>query len=345
MNIFAARLMIEEKERQQIEEEKERYEQKLAEEGSDEESQVQLLKNQRSLSSFAPTRLKYVTIQPPFYCCADKRTLSNPHTLAASVLDQCQALAMQFVLLKPLLALVPFILETSGVAYTSHNIVTETHQIDWSSPKLYIYFVLNISVALAFYGLMTFYQATEKQLAWCDPWPKFLCIKGIVFMTFWQGIAITGMSIAGIVDEKSALAAQNMLICIEMLLASIMHHLFFPYQEWQEVVTLLNRSDPPQGYKKEKEREMMNLKDLLAFRDFIGDVKGIITRRAWEGVNIPGVETPTSAAEEGKNKEYSTPPPRVTRGSSYGTSRQVELIESVLDDILDESSHETHNLV
>lgn len=82
---------------------------------------------------------------------------------------------------------------------------------------------------------MIFYTATEKLLAWCDPWPKFLCIKGIVFMTFWQGIAITGMSVAGIVDEKSALAAQNMLICIEMLLASIMHHLFFPYHEWQEV--------------------------------------------------------------------------------------------------------------
>lgn len=39
----------------------------------------------------------------------------------------------------------------------------------------------------------------------------------------------------GLVDEKNALAAQNILICIEMLLASIMHHLFFPYQEWEEV--------------------------------------------------------------------------------------------------------------
>lgn len=228
--------MLEEKERQQLDEKKEKYEQKAdTDDGSDEESgsQIQLLKNQRSPS--LPVRLKHVTVQPPFYCCVDKRGLSNPHTLAASILDQCQTLAMQFVLLKPLLALVPFILETSGVAYTSHNIVTEDHQIDWTSPRLYIYILLNISVAFAFYGLMTFYQATEKQLAWCDPWPKFLCIKGIVFMTFWQGIAITGMSVAGIVDEKSALAAQNMLICIEMLLASIMHHLFFPYQEWQEV--------------------------------------------------------------------------------------------------------------
>ena len=44
-----------------------------------------------------------------------------------------------------------------------------------------------------------------------------------------------GMGMMGVVDEKSARATQNMLICIEMLLASIMHHLFFPYQEWEEV--------------------------------------------------------------------------------------------------------------
>lgn len=62
-----------------------------------------------------------------------------------------------------------------------------------------------------------------------------MTIKVIVFMTFWQGIAITGMSVMGLVDEQSGMAAQNILICIEMLLASLMHHLFFPYREWQEV--------------------------------------------------------------------------------------------------------------
>jgi hypothetical protein len=360
VNIFAASLLKEERERLKLEGELEKYDHPNdGFETDDEEigSRVELLKQHQR--SHQPAKLKKYSIQPPFYCCVDQRTLANPNSLAASVLDQSQALAMQFVLLKPLLAIVPLILESSGIPYHAHNIVTPTHEIDWSSPKLYIYLLLNISVAFAFYGLVIFYQATEKLLAWCDPWPKFICIKGIVFMTFWQGIAITGMSIAGIVDEKSALAAQNMLICIEMLLASVMHHLFFPYQEWQEVRLPLPLSCSShcccdaQGYKKEKEREMMNLKDLLAFRDFIGDVKGIIFRRAWEGVPVSGIDTPPPPGEGDKGAEISSSSPALhrlaNRSPSLGaraTPKQVELIESVLDDILDESAHQaTSDLV
>jgi hypothetical protein len=43
------------------------------------------------------------------------------------------------------------------------------------------------------------------------------------------------------VDEKSALQIQNLLICIEMLIASLLHFYIFPYHEWQD------------GYKREKE--------------------------------------------------------------------------------------------
>ena len=56
------------------------------------------------------------------------------------------------------------------MAYTDHALLTESNRLDWTAPKLYVYAVLNISVSLAFYGLMKFYYATSAQLAWCDPW-------------------------------------------------------------------------------------------------------------------------------------------------------------------------------
>jgi hypothetical protein len=60
--------------------------------------------------------------------------------------------------------------ELSGVPYTDHALLTTKNHLDWSSPKLYVYTVLNVSVTLAFFGLMKFYYATSTQLAWCDPW-------------------------------------------------------------------------------------------------------------------------------------------------------------------------------
>jgi len=220
----------------------------------------------------ASTSASLHDVRPPCPCSYDEK---NPKSIAAAILYQCQILAMQFVFLKPVLAAFPFFLELSGVPYTDHSLLTEKNSLDWTSPKLYVYTVLNISVSLAFYGLMKFYYATSTQLAWCDPWPKFLTIKVIVFMTFWQGIAITGMSIMGLVDEASGMAAQNILICIEMLLASLMHHLFFPYREWQE------------GYKKEKDEGLSHLRDTLVLRDFVTDVKGMLSQQVWEDVPPP----------------------------------------------------------
>ena len=213
-------------------------------------------------------RTKHHAISPPFPCCHDAQ---HPQSVAAAVVDQCRNMVMQFVLLKFILTLLPFILAGVGVEYDNHYLLTSDNNIDWTSPKLYVLFVLNISVAIAFYGLMSFYHATEQELAWCSPWPKFLCIKGVVFMTFWQGLALSGMSIAGLVDEKGAKSTQNILICIEMLVAAIMHYLFFPYQEWEP------------GYKHEKVASI-KIRDTLALKDFMSDLHSMVYRRVWQNV-------------------------------------------------------------
>ena len=41
------------------------------------------------------------------------------------------------------------------------------------------------------------------------------------------------MSSFDLVDERAAIQIQNLLICIEMMIASIAHYYIFPYQEWQ----------------------------------------------------------------------------------------------------------------
>ena len=83
-------------------------------------------------------------------------------------------------------------------------------------------------------------------------------------MTFWQGACISGLSALQLIDAKSAAQIQLLLICIEMLVASIIHIYIFPPDEWNE------------GYKRKK---ILLFKDVLALNDFANDVKQMISPR------------------------------------------------------------------
>merc|ERR1711871_135257 len=157
-----------------------------------------------------------VYLKPPFPCCYPD---NRPVSIAKGWLFQCRLMALQFVLLKPLLGLVPLIFWLLNVEYEGHPVLKKDHSLDWTAPRLYELIATNTSVAFAFWGLLNLYHGMAKELAWCNPWPKFLCIKGVVFMTFWQGFGLQAMASLGYVGEKQANQPQNLLTCIEMLLA------------------------------------------------------------------------------------------------------------------------------
>lgn len=53
-----------------------------------------------------------------------------------------------------------------------------------------ITFVYNISVSLALYGLFLFYTATRDLLHPYSPVLKFLTVKSVIFLSFWQGFLL-----------------------------------------------------------------------------------------------------------------------------------------------------------
>lgn len=145
---------------------------------------------------------------------------------------------------------------------------------DWdlTYPQFYIWIIANISVAMAFSGLLRFYHAVQTELVWCRPFPKFLCIKGIVFMTFWQGFVITIAAKAGLASDDGeddatewSLQAQNFLICLEMLFFAIIHGFVFPTEEWKP------------GYKPSNNPKLFQ--ESNAMDDFFKDVKYLIKNR------------------------------------------------------------------
>lgn len=207
-------------------------------------------------------RPKYHVI-PPFPCGYN---YNSKKSIAYSFLYQCRLMGLQFVLMKPLLAMLPFIINSiikkdiDDIPY----LIGDNNSVNWYCPKLYIIILQNISVTIAFYGLLSLYHGTEKELEWCNPWPKFLCIKGVVFMTFWQGISIQVMSSMGMVDERTATQIQNLLICIEMLIASLAHFYIFPYEEWEP------------GYRENQNFIKVRIRETLGLTDFGRDVYQLI---------------------------------------------------------------------
>lgn len=113
-------------------------------------------------------------IKPPFPFCYNHK---RPEKVAAAWLYQCKLMAMQFVIFKPLLSAIPVICIRLGYDFTAEPVILDS-SLNWRSPKLYLAICKNLSVAAAFTGLLSFYHGTEKDLQWCNPWPKFLCIKG-----------------------------------------------------------------------------------------------------------------------------------------------------------------------
>lgn len=155
---------------------------------------------------------------------------------ANAVLMECQICAMQFVLVRPItsiLSFLVFVLGDEGDQSTAKGY--------FISPNFAIAMIENVSVFFAFSGLLKFYHAVAEDLAWLQPFNKFLAIKGIVFLTFWQGLAISIIvHLDGHIDDENtskshyqAAAIQNLLICVEMLFFSLAHWCVFPVEEWE----------------------------------------------------------------------------------------------------------------
>ncbi|EGG14902.1 hypothetical protein DFA_10775 [Cavenderia fasciculata] len=137
---------------------------------------------------------------------------------------------LQYVIVRPIVALVSAILEINGLYDESHFAVK----------RFYVYsFVLNnLSVTVALFILLLFYQATIEELSPYKPLLKFTSIKIVIFFCFWQSIIIfflEKMSWLPSIDGEYSISQvsyvlNNFLICFEMFCVSFLHLYAFPYE-------------------------------------------------------------------------------------------------------------------
>ncbi|PIA46821.1 hypothetical protein AQUCO_01500397v1 [Aquilegia coerulea] len=138
---------------------------------------------------------------------------------------------VQYMLIKSFSAMLAVILEAFGVYCEG--------EFKWKCGYPYIAVVLNFSQSWALYCLVQFYTVTKDELAHIKPLAKFLTFKSIVFLTWWQGVAIALLYDLGLFNSPIAQdlrfksSIQAFIICIEMAVASSVHLYVFPAKPYE----------------------------------------------------------------------------------------------------------------
>ena len=158
---------------------------------------------------------------------------------------------------------------------------------------MYVTVAVNVSQITALYCLVLFYHAMDEELKPIRPLPKFLCVKLVVFVSFWQDMLIAALVHFHVIHAKDswttytvedvANGIQAFLMCCEMLLAAIAHGYAFPVADYV----------PPPGMERPKFGD--NVKHMISCADALDDL----------GAIVGCMRTP--AVQEGGDVEMGTP--------------------------------------
>ena len=183
-----------------------------------------------SFSSFAET----LASKPPLPHLPPLNHLLEPWKNGTPFIHKVQTGVLNYVVLRPLTALLGFALEPLG-KYTAGDV---------SPTNAYVYLAMinSASQAWALYCLIQLYRVVAADLTGVRLLAKFVCVKGLVFATFWQGLLVALALRLGIIqralrphtDTPAMLAVriQNFLICSEMLFYSLGHAYAFSAAEF-----------------------------------------------------------------------------------------------------------------
>ncbi|KAM6951901.1 transmembrane protein 184ba [Aplochiton taeniatus] len=145
----------------------------------------------------------------------------------------CKQATLQFCVVKPLVATLTVLLQAYG-KYKDGD-------FNVSGGYLYVTIIYNISVSLSLYALFLFYFATKDLLRPYGPMLKFIMVKSVIFLSFWQGLLLAILEKCGAIPKISsaevsvgegtvAAGYQNFIICIEMFFASLALRHAFTYK-------------------------------------------------------------------------------------------------------------------
>lgn len=148
-------------------------------------------------------------------------------------LQRCKHGVLQYTVVRPVMTVIALVTEMFGCY--------EEGDFNFTTAWSYIVIINNVSQILAMYCLVLFYKAFREELQPLRPVPKFICVKAVVFLSFWQALLIAVLAKTGVLPangtwvfykdiKEVATGLQDFLICVEMLLASLGHYFAFSHK-------------------------------------------------------------------------------------------------------------------
>ncbi|KAF2472874.1 DUF300-domain-containing protein [Lindgomyces ingoldianus] len=186
-----------------------------------------------------------------------KVDISDPHTFLA-----IKRGILQYTWLKPILSIAAIIMKATGTYQEGY--------IGLASGYFWSGLIYNVSISISLYALAMFWVCMLHDLKPFRPMPKFLCIKGIIFASYWQGFflsilvwlrAIPG-DVPGYTPDNLAAAIQDALICFEMPFFAVSHWYAFSWHDYAD--DTISAARMPVKYA---------LRDAFGPRDLIEDTK------------------------------------------------------------------------
>lgn len=188
--------------------------------------------------------LTYLKSDPNFNTILTTRTSRHVFPLCClptwdmeySFLRQCTIGVTIYILVKPILALITIICELTDTYKEGHW--------TYSGGYTYVAIINSLCQCYAMYCLVLLYLIFKQDLSLIKPIPKFLIIKAVVFLSFWQSVLIAILIETKVIESNPnwtkynnsnvAASIQDFIICIEMFLAALVHNRVFSYKEYKD---------------------------------------------------------------------------------------------------------------
>ncbi|XP_072112138.1 transmembrane protein 184C isoform X2 [Mobula birostris] len=221
---------------------------------------------------------------PPLCCCPSWH-------MGEVLLFRCKLGVLQYTVVRPFTTIIALICELIGV-YDEGN-------FSFKNAWTYLVIINNLSQLFAMYCLVLFYKVLRNELNPIQPVGKFLCVKLVVFVSFWQAAFIALLVKVGVISEKHtwdwesveavATGLQDFVICIEMFFAAIGHHYSFSYKPYVQ-----------------EAEEGSCLDSFLAMWD-ISDIRADISEQVRNvGRTVLGRPRKTNVTEEEEHNEHTS---------------------------------------